>query len=872
VWQPRTLLAQGLDETARLLRPRGHFKLGIRTHNTVQPHLDAAIRTFDTALVDQLVDRISNHVLEESEMTTAIVLSGGGSRGDFQLGALTALQEAGVRADILCSTSVGSLNALMLTQGESGLDELRKIWFGLRRNDHMWLFEDWWQELDPAMRKVIVGSLMGDATSGEPSSVALGTFAGGAVGSVLGPMGLLAGAFVGAALAGNTNNVVADAFTGAAVRKALTVISERARALLNLNPVRTLIGQHFSQARLDAFVASGKKLRLATVGLESGELCYVTETGDLLRRRSGERLAAGVPVLEGVMASAAIAAVFPPVNFAGDAWVDGGHRESVPLRAAIEAGADEIYVICSGPVDRWSAVNRTEEFGFTPPPTDFESRHLLDIANRALLSIHLDEMEADDIYPVLDERPDLKIKLIYPEYPTHDIVTIDADLIRVNYDYGYRSAWDVLRDAPLAQRDQSSRIALNMGRAARLSKKTWVGVGVPWATEIPQLLADAAAAAQARAAQGAAVAGPGKDVSFSRGSDMLPGERLLTGQSVVSPDGRFMLIHQTDGHLVVYRASGSNPYAEVIWASGAYGHEPGQCAMQSDGNLVVYDADMVPRWASGTDGQFGLQLRMQSDGRVVLTKDGHESWSTQPAGPDPVPEVRIVTIVNASPMVLTARFYREDDTVFAATLGDGTKAIEPGGSLAWPIPSDLNAVKVTFNGHQPRVMASGDRSTFDQDERVHVINHSPRQVDVRIFNATDLLRVVALPGGEFSLPAGGENIWLMPEDIDRVVVVLNGRWVYEAVRGTVVTHERDDRILVRNQSGLPVAARFYRVDDTWRWATLPGGDLNVNAQSEAFFGVPPQFNTVQAVVAGQRFNVDTGETLLVGPSGRISRS
>ncbi len=53
-------------------------------------------------------------------MTTAIVLSGGGSRGDFQLGAITALYEAGIRPDIICATSVGALNALMLTQGESG--------------------------------------------------------------------------------------------------------------------------------------------------------------------------------------------------------------------------------------------------------------------------------------------------------------------------------------------------------------------------------------------------------------------------------------------------------------------------------------------------------------------------------------------------------------------------------------------------------------------------------------------------------------------------------------------------------------------------------------------------------------------------------
>ena len=808
-------------------------------------------------------------------MTTAIVLSGGGSRGDFQLGALTALYEAGVRPDIVCATSVGALNALMLTQGEGGLEDLRKIWFGLRRNDHMWLFEDWWQDIDPALRKVIMGSFMGNPAAGEPASVALGTLAGGALGSVFGPLGMLTGAMVGAATAGNTNNAIADAFTGNAVRQMLCVLNDRARSLLNLNPIRELMGRHFDAAKLEAFIAAGKKLRLAIVGLESGELCYVTEAGTLLRRRTGQELSAGISVMEGAIASSSIATVFPPVNFAGDAWVDGGHRENVPLRAAIEAGATDIYVVCSGPVDRWSAVNRTEDALFDqPPPTDFESRRILDIASRALLGIHLDEMEADDVYPAMDENPRLRIKLIYPEYPSHDIVTIDPELIRVNYDYGYRTALDTLRDAPEAMRAASTRIAVTQGKASRLRKQSWTGNGVPWSSRIIPLMAEAAAHARARTAQGLSISGPGADQSFSQGTELIPGELMLPGQSITSPDGLFTMIHQTDGHLVVYRRVGANAYAEVVWASGKYGFAPGVCVMQRDGNLVVYDADRVPRWASGTNGKLDLALRLQIDGSIVLHKNNKVEWSSRQATPGPVPPVKVVTIVNTSAASVQVRFYDVTDTVLAFTLGNGDQSVPAGGSLAWPLPANLAAVQVTFNGRGARNMAAGESFTYAVDERVHVANRSTRAIRVRIFDATDLLRAFALPGGEFSVAAGSEVTWVMPQNISRAVVVINGRWVHDAVRGALIVQapERDDRIIVRNLSGLPVTARFNKHDDMARWFTLPGGDLNVAPQAEAAFSAPTTMAIIQVLLANQRLNANIGETLIVNPDGSITRS
>ncbi len=70
-------------------------------------------------------------------MTTAYVLSGGGSLGAVQVGMLQALSEHGVAPDLLIGTSVGALNAAFLAghgTGDRALDDLDRLWRSLRRN------------------------------------------------------------------------------------------------------------------------------------------------------------------------------------------------------------------------------------------------------------------------------------------------------------------------------------------------------------------------------------------------------------------------------------------------------------------------------------------------------------------------------------------------------------------------------------------------------------------------------------------------------------------------------------------------------------------------------------------------------------------
>jgi hypothetical protein len=65
------------------------------------------------------------------------VLSGGGSLGAVQVGALRALLEAGVKPDLFIGCSVGALNAAALAMSPTlaRLDEIEAIWRSLDRKD-----------------------------------------------------------------------------------------------------------------------------------------------------------------------------------------------------------------------------------------------------------------------------------------------------------------------------------------------------------------------------------------------------------------------------------------------------------------------------------------------------------------------------------------------------------------------------------------------------------------------------------------------------------------------------------------------------------------------------------------------------------------
>ena len=83
-------------------------------------------------------------------------------------------------------------------------------------------------------------------------------------------------------------------------------------------------------------------------------------------------------------------------------------------------------------------------------------------------------------------------------------------------------------------------------------------------------------------------------------NQLLPEESLGPDESVSSLSGRYTLVLQGDGNLVLYKNfkdGGRRP----LWASGTEGKPAQICAMQDDGNLVLYGperrANLVNRHA-----------------------------------------------------------------------------------------------------------------------------------------------------------------------------------------------------------------------------------------------------------------------------------
>ena len=102
-----------------------------------------------------------------------------------------------------------------------------------------------------------------------------------------------------------------------------------------------------------------------------------------------------------------------------------------------------------------------------------------------------------------------------------------------------------------------------------------------------------------------------------------PGQELHADESLVSANGQFSLVLQTDGNLVLSEGG------EAVWATGTDGREISKIIMQEDGNLVLYATNGDPVWASQTDGNNGAYLLLQDDRNVVIySADGSPLWAT----------------------------------------------------------------------------------------------------------------------------------------------------------------------------------------------------------------------------------------------------
>jgi NTE family protein len=188
----------------------------------------------------------------------AFVLSGGGSRGAFEVGGLRALFAAGIQPELLVGSSAGAVNAasLALDPSLAGVDRLESLWLGMDQDDF---------------------------------------------------------------------------FSANPLVSALRLVLNKPSLYSNRRMYRLVRAE--LQNRVSSFSdIDAVGLFLTAVDLENGDLHIFGDDPD-------------ESVADAIMASTSIQPYFAPWRYRGRCYADGGLISNLPLLAALERGATEIYAL-----------------------------------------------------------------------------------------------------------------------------------------------------------------------------------------------------------------------------------------------------------------------------------------------------------------------------------------------------------------------------------------------------------------------------------------------------------------------------------------------------------------------------------------------
>jgi NTE family protein len=276
-------------------------------------------------------------------MKTAFVLSGGGAKGAFQVGALIWLCKIkNIVPDIVIGISTGSLQGLAVAQQD--IDLLHEIWLNIKRDS--------------------------------------------------------------------------DIYTKSIVNYTKCLFGLR-NGIYEFDGLRRILNKFFNK---DKLLRSPIDFYAGKVSLQTGNIVYVNKQ-DM--------------TVDDVLASCTIPVFFTTVDKSNQQWVDGGVRDIIPLKKAIDLGADTIYVILCSP----------------RRPNTVCKRHnnIVEVLMR-VLDILLNEIYVNDIETALaindlidtigsyKNYRKIDIKVIEPEYEISDSLEFDSSKIRQGIYHGLEQA------------------------------------------------------------------------------------------------------------------------------------------------------------------------------------------------------------------------------------------------------------------------------------------------------------------------------------------------------------------------------------------------------------------------------------------------
>ncbi|WP_203568721.1 patatin-like phospholipase family protein [Aestuariimicrobium ganziense] len=406
------------------------------------------------------------------DVVEGLVLSGGGSRASFQIGALRYLYDVvGIKPQVVVGTSAGSILGAMIAQHADPDDQaqavrtIERLWYGMDQQSDMFTERPWFTRLrrrgtdwmallqreaarpapswslprlnvpflsrdedaDPAEHpdSSVVGEQTADPEelTGQAETLRLAmddtvpTGLGWTPSMAMGLMSML------------------PRLRGASGDLSLILRgADATRSMYHPGPIlAALLDPEVFAA--DAVSRSGITARFAIVGLHSGALHFMREDGRIVDR--DDRLLSDDvhDVSRGVLASCSIPAVFRPVEIGGEWYIDGGTREYLPAEMAIgHLGASRCYVVSSGATG-------------LQPATGFDTKSMLTVMMRAT-EILSDEGSRDEVAYARNAGA----MVIEPEFNVHDPLTVDPGLIRIARDYGWLRAAEAHLELSRAER------------------------------------------------------------------------------------------------------------------------------------------------------------------------------------------------------------------------------------------------------------------------------------------------------------------------------------------------------------------------------------------------------------------------------------
>jgi NTE family protein len=425
-------------------------------------------------------------------------LSGGGSRGAFQLGAATFLmRDARLRPWGIAACSVGSVNACALAEGdETGSEKLRHAWFGVASRNDMYEWQGGWiDELDRVLAPIgvnaheLLRTLLGGTFTMPPIADLLS----------LSPFLLAAHADPPTAVAVNvfTFGIPAMALldeihsggetVAQVLERALFIISHGSDGLFTHRPLQDLMYGLVDPKRL---VDRSMPVRYIAVRLGNsrlyefragtkGMLMEVRERRESITGRHQTRVVGTIGTeanlvpgnrIEVALASSAIPVVNPPRDIVIDvpqegsphtrketvAFIDGGLRDVLPVDSAVEMFAEElshvpgrkgvISILCGADYVDSSMLIFPALDPFLPE-TAHAARHFsLPTTAGLALDMLVDETQRSERRQALLHLPEgIEGMVIAPSVPVGSSTDIDPGLIQIQMAYGWMTAFDQIR-------------------------------------------------------------------------------------------------------------------------------------------------------------------------------------------------------------------------------------------------------------------------------------------------------------------------------------------------------------------------------------------------------------------------------------------